>query len=440
MRFLLSTWGSKGDLHPFLSLGQALRRRGHAVTLAGNPDWDDTITGAGFEFLPAGPRQTTEFLATIPEIASTDGGGKVAIAALMEKWFSPAFSAIYRALCEAAPRHDCLLAHHAVMVAGAVAETAGVPWATAVLAPCIVPSRYSLPVSLGRQPWRGPFGRAANALLWRLARRGFSGIVDPYLRRFRADHGLPPLVGRDAAFDGGVSSQAVLALYSPAFCPAAPDWGPHVAQAGFCFWDPLEDYTPPAALVDFLAAGGDDAKPLLVTLGTAMIANPQGFYEAAVEAVRGTRHRAILLLGREANAPAGLPENVFVLDYAPFGWLMPRCAAVMHQCGIGTSAQALRAGLPSVCCPYSFDQPNNARQLEALGVGVYLPPNPRRRSAAILRRALEDLLASDAPARAAKIAATLREEDGPTRACEILERFVHAARSRRVAVAAGEGA
>ncbi len=436
MKFLLSTWGSKGDLHPFLCLGRALRRRGHAVTLVGNPAWENAVTrDAGLDFWPAGPRQTGEFLETIPELASAAGNSRVAIAASMEKWFSPAYSALYRTLCEAAPRHDCLVMHHAVLVASAVAETTGVPWVSVVLAPCVVPSAYTLPIGLGRRPGQGPLGRSANLLLWQQARRDFAGIAEPYLRRFRAEHALPPLPGEsDAALDGSMSPQAVLALYSPAFCPPAPDWSPHVAQAGFCFWDPLEDYTPPAALVDFLATG---EKPLLATLGTTVFARPQGFYEAVVEAVRGTRHRAILVLGREANAPADLPENVFALDYAPFGWLMPRCIAVLHQCGVGTSAHALRAGLPSVCCPYSFDQPNNARQLEALGVGVYLPPDPQRRDAASLRRALESLLASDAPAHAARIAAALRDEDGPTRACEILERFVRAARSRRPAATAG---
>lgn len=441
MRFLLSTWGSKGDLYPFLSLGKALRRRGHAVTLAGNPAWEDEATrDAGLDFLAAGPRQTAEFLATIPETASAAGGGRVALAVSMEKWFSPAFSALYRTLRDAAPRHDCLVMHHAVLVADAVAEATGIPWVSVVLAPCVVPSAYTLPIGLGRRPGQGLLGRNANTLTWRQTRRDFAAIAEPYLRRFRDDNGLPPLpAGRDAALDTSFSPEAVLALFSAAFCPPAPDWPPHVAQAGFCFWDPLEDYTPPTALLDFLAAGkGGHARPVLVTLGTTIATNPQGFYEAAVEAVRGTSHRAILALGKAAtNAPANLPKNVFALDYAPFGWLMPRCVAVMHQCGVGTSAQALRAGLPSVCCPYSFDQPNNARQLEALGVGVYLSPGAQHRSPESLRRALDSLLAGGAPARAATIAAALRKEDGPTRACEILERFVQTAvvatTSRRVA-------
>lgn len=420
MKYLLSTWGSKGDLHPFLSLGQALCRRGHDVTLAGNPDWAEAVAGAGLGFLPAGPRQTTDFLATIPEIASTAGGGRVAIAALMEKWFSPAFADLYRTLCGAAVHHDCLVAHHAVMIAGAVAERTGIPWATVALAPCVIPSRYSLPVSFDRQPWRGPLGRCFNAAVWSMARRGFARIVDPYLRRFRTDHGLTVPRGRDAAFDGGLSRELLLALYSPTFCPPAPDWEKEIRQAGFCFWDPLESYEPPPALAAFLAAG---PKPVLVTLGTAMIADPQGLYDAAVDAVRGTGRRAVLLVGRGQNAPADLPDNVFVLDYAPFGWLMPRCAAVIHQCGVGTSAQALRAGLPSVGVPYSFDQPNNARQLEALGVGVVLPPG--RRGGHELRAALDTLLADGrATARAAELGRQLATESGPETACDVLERFV----------------
>ncbi|MBV9128255.1 MAG: glycosyltransferase [Verrucomicrobia bacterium] len=425
MRFLLSSWGSRGDLHPFLSLGQTLRARGHGVTLVGNPDWSSAVTGARLDFLPAGPTQTNEFLATIPDIASQAEGGRRAIRALMKNWFSPAFDDVYRVLCEAAPQHDCLVAHHVSMIASAVAETTGIPWATVVLAPCIIPSSYTLPLVFSRRPFRGPLGRVLNALLWTLARRGLGQIVDPYLDRFRLAHGLQPM--RDVAFRTGLSRELLLTLYSRHFAAPEPDWSAEKKQAGFCFWDPIsaEAFQPPADLVAFLAAAEKAGrKPWLFTLGTTMIADPQGFYQAAVESVRGTPERAILLVGRMENAPPNPPENVLVLAYAPFGWLIPRCAAVAHQCGIGTCAQVLRAGLPSVGCPYAFDQAANASQLAALGVGIVLPRERRR--AADLRDAFTRLLASeDASRRAQALATALRAEDGPTRAAEILEKFVN---------------
>jgi len=98
---------------------------------------------------------------------------------------------------------------------------------------------------------------------------------------------------------------------------------------------------------------------------------------------------------------------------------MPRVLAVAHQCGIGTLSHTLRAGLPSVACPFAFDQPNNARRLEELGVAEVLLPH--QHDAAHIAHALQRLLAGDAPARAQRLGLLIRTEDGVARACTILE-------------------
>ena len=154
---------------------------------------------------------------------------------------------------------------------------------------------------------------------------------------------------------------------------------------------------------------------MLFTLGSTAVQKPGAFYQSAVEALETLGLRGILLIGPEQNRPSRLPESVLALPYAPYGLLMPRVRAVAHQCGIGTLSHALRAGVPSVACPFAFDQPNNARRLEALGVAEVVLPH--QHDAQHIGQALQRLLSGEAPARAQRLGGLIRAEDGVARAC-----------------------
>jgi rhamnosyltransferase subunit B len=418
MRVLLTSWGSHGDLHPFLSLGTELLRRGHAVTLAGNPIWREETEKAGLRFVEAGPRQTQDMLFSYPEIISRKNWNIDSARALMEKGVVPTFPDMTRALLEEAPRHDVLVAHHFIFPAHVVAEKTGIRWATVTLAPGVIPSAYGMPAGSLAQPLSGPLGRAVHRLIWGMGRMILAGIIDSAVNELRRSQGLAPRRGH---FFDSVSPDLNLLLYSPAFAERAPDFSVEKAICGFCFWDPLKAYTPPEELTRFLDSG---EKPWLFTLGSTAIANPRGFYEAAAEAVRGTKRRAILLTGRMENRPAVPAENVLELSYAPYGWIMPRCRGVAHQCGIGTTSQALRAGLPALCCPYAFDQPNNAVRVAGLGAGVLVKEHARTGPG--LRRAMEQAESAEIVETAARLGKRIREEDGPARAADRLEAFAGA--------------
>lgn len=416
MRFLLATWGSFGDLHPFLSLGAELVRRGHSVKLVGLDSWKADVAAAGIEFVSGGMDVSIEDLKRNPEIFSPANYGLTSVRALMRDFVAPSFAPMAEAMTRAAAGCDCLVAHSFVLVAPAVAEKTGIRFASASLAPGVIPSAYSMPSGALVDPWRGPLGRCVNSMIWKVGMWVSRPCVDPALNAFRASQGLSPV--RDAILTSA-SRELHLQLYSGAFAPPEPDWHPSLRQAGFCFWDGVEAWEPPPELVKFLDAG---PKPVLFTLGTSAVVQPMEFYRAAVEAVRGTGERGILLTGFPENAPADLPSEVMALEYAPYGWIMPRCAAVAHQCGIGTLAQALRAGLPSVLCPYAFDQPNNAMRVQALGAGVVLPRG--RRGVGEIRGAIRRILGEEAfRRRAGEIAKEMAGEDGPAKAAGELERW-----------------
>ena len=413
MRWLLTSWGSRGDLHPFLALGRGLRARGHEVTLVGHPEWEEETTTAGLRFVGTGEAPRHDLLRRHPEILSAKWGGMTSLHALVRHGMAPGFSQVLSTLLAEAPQHDVLIAHHFVFPAPIAAEVSGRPWTTVSLAPGVVPSAYARPGSHFAPLRTGFAARAFNRFFWSCGRGATGRIVDPEVNRLRARHGLPPI--HDAVF-GAHSPRLHLQLYSPHFAPPVPDWSAEKRQTGFCFYTPSGTSTLPLEVEAFLA---DGEPPVLFTLGSAAVQRPGRFFEEAATALSSLGKRGILLIGAEENRPARLPKNVLALAYAPYGLIMPRVAAVVHQCGIGTLSHALLAGVPSVACPFAFDQPNNARRLEALGVAEVVLPH--QRTAPHFERALRHVLSGAAPARARQLAELLRQEDGVGRSCDVLE-------------------
>src|SRR6202042_1693212 len=105
-----------------------------------------------------------------------------------------------------------------------------------------------------------------------------------------------------------------------------------------------------------------------------------------------TGQRAVLLVGSDPrNVPQQLPENVCIAHYAPYSRLFPRASVIIHQGGVGTTAQALRSGKPMLVMPYSHDQPDNARRVRRLGVAqVIQRKDYRAEAAALMIRRLVD--------------------------------------------------
>jgi len=416
MKFLLTTWGSYGDLHPFLSLARELQQRGHEVALATMAVWEAKVREAGIPYINTGGPASFDHLNLNPDLFSTKAMGLTSVRVLMRENVAPTFADSAKALLEAAPSFDCLVAHSFALVAPVVVEKTGIPLISVSLAPGVIPSAYSMPAGAYLRPFRGIVGRWINRGVWTLGRAVIASVVDPLVNEFRATHGLKPL--RDAMFMSP-SDELHLQLYSSAYAPREPDWPASLVQTGFCFWDEDDLWTPPVELQQFLDAG---EKPLLFTLGSSAVFFPENFYEEAVRMLERTGRRAVLLLGRDENRPQITSKNVFVLNYAPYTWIMPRCSAVAHQCGIGTISHVLRAGLPSILCPYAFDQPNNAMRVQTLGAGVLLKRH--RRSARDFEEAIQKLDADPSYRKnARRIAERLSLENGPMGAVDRLERF-----------------
>jgi UDP:flavonoid glycosyltransferase YjiC (YdhE family) len=206
-------------------------------------------------------------------------------------------------------------------------------------------------------------------------------------------------------------------MFSRLIAEPRPDWPPQTVLTGYAFYDGDEPDLS-ADLTAFLDAG---PAPIVFTLGSAAVFDPGSFFVESAAAARALRRRAALLVGPEPGPiPTATPE-VGVFPYAPFSLLFPRAAAIVHQGGSGTTAQAMRAGRPMVIVPYAHDQPDNALRVARLGISKTV----RRRdySAGSARRALEALL-TDAmvPGRCAAVKEQLAHEDGAGRAASEIER------------------
>ena len=209
-----------------------------------------------------------------------------------------------------------------------------------------------------------------------------------------------------------------LALFSSQLGRPQRDWPGHTVQTGFVLYDPAADARQ-EPLAEFLNSG---PPPITFTLGSAAVMDPGGFFEESAEAVRRLGARGLLLMGKNP-LPTGLPKALFAADYVPYSSVFPRSACVVHQGGVGTTAQAMRAGVPQLVMPYAFDQPDNAARMVKLGVG--LSARKTRYRAAVVLEKLRALGGKSFRQRAREVGNRVSTERGVSMACETIERVLY---------------
>jgi UDP:flavonoid glycosyltransferase YjiC (YdhE family) len=221
--------------------------------------------------------------------------------------------------------------------------------------------------------------------------------------------------------DGMYSPYGTLGWFSPIFGAPQPDWPANTQTTGFPFYDRLEaGHTMAPALAEFLERG---TPPIVFTLGSSAVMDPGEFYHISVEAATKLGCRAVLLTGAFGNSGlrGALPPNIFLGDYAPYSELFPRASVIVHQGGVGTTAQAIQAGVPTLVIPFMHDQPDNAFRAKRLGIGRTIHRDRYTVDAAVtnLRALLEN---PEYGRRAQEIGARVRKEDGLKLACDAVEK------------------
>jgi rhamnosyltransferase subunit B len=239
-------------------------------------------------------------------------------------------------------------------------------------------------------------------------------VIAPPLNVFRASKGLPPV--RRVTSEWWHSPDRVIGLFPEWFANPQPDWPPQMRLTGFPLFDEQGLEPMSEQLMRFLDKGH---KPIAFTPGSAMF-HGREFFEAGAQACRILGRRGLLLTRHRENLPANLPPDVIHVPYAPFSELLPRCAALVHHGGIGTTAQAMAAGVPQLVQPMSHDQPDNAERVKRLRVGEAL--SMRKFTAAAVAKALRGLMGSPViQARCAEVARRFVGARPMERTCELIE-------------------
>lgn len=416
MRVLLAPLGSHGDVHPFVAIGRALKARGHEVHVITAAPFRGVVERAGLDhFAPVGTDADYEQMTHDPDLWHPTRSMR-AIFGHTERLKRHLREGYQRIVERNVPGETVLVAGLLALWARVANEKPGIPLATIHLQPSVMASAIEPPrfYHLRMRNWWPHWFR------WHLFWIGDHFVIDPMIRRlvndFRGELGLPPvrrILGRWSH-----SPQRIIGLF-PDWFGNAPDWPPQTRTTGFLRYDQADTSPVPAEVEAFLAAG---EPPVVFSFGSAM---RQGlpFFTAAVGACRILGRRGLLLAKGKEQVPANLPPTVRHADYAPFSQVFPRAAAVVHHGGIGTTAQALAAGVPQLVMPLAFDQPDNAQRLERLGVGATLWPKKftPENLAAALRRLIDS---PEIAARCREVAGWTTAGDPAGQVCALVESLV----------------
>lgn len=358
-----------------------LRARGHAVTFVAPSLHEAAVRQAGVPF--HGTFADPQVLAD-PDLWHPRRG------------FGVVWKAVQPGLRELAPLvarlprwQPCTIVAHPLAIPAADqcrADGRAIRVVAAYLAPSNIPTVFD-PLMLGPLAIPRWVPHAVRRWLWRRVGKGLvDPVVLPELNTERAALGLAPI---DSLLDFlKTAPELSLTLFPQWFGAPQPDWPRPLVTGEFALYDPDPDAAFTPQLQAFLAAGD---KPVVFTHGTGN-QQAEAYFAHALAAVRQLGQRAIFLTAHRGQVPASLPPSVLWQAYLPFQKLLPRAAALVHHGGIGSTAEALRAGIAQLIVPLAYDQFDNGARVQALGAGLVLRHS--RLSAATLAACLRKLLSS----------------------------------------------
>ncbi|HEU4934490.1 MAG TPA: nucleotide disphospho-sugar-binding domain-containing protein [Pyrinomonadaceae bacterium] len=412
-RIILNTFGSFGDIHPYMAIAMELQRRGHKPVIATMEGYREKVKGIGVEFVPVRPHiaePKQQGMELIEKIMEPKTGPRF----LTEEVVFPAVRESYADLLPAVAGADLLVTHPAAPAGPLVGRKTGMPWISTLLAPLSFFSAYDPPMPPYWQ-WFTKLSVLGPGVMGFLLRLTMSTYKAKAVTAFRDELGIQDY--GNPMFEGQHSPALILALFSRVFAQPQPDWPKQAEITGFCFYDGNHDAPVPPVLTHFLENG---PPPIVFTLGSSAVWVARDFFQESIQAAKSLGRRAVLLIGDERNLPQSLPEGMIALDYAPYQSLLPKACAVVHHGGVGTTSQGLLAGVPTLIVPFAFDQADNAEHARKAGTSRTIYRN--KYFAPRVAAELDALLTQPSYAsRALAVSRELKQENGPSRAADLIE-------------------
>jgi sterol 3beta-glucosyltransferase len=417
MHITIIALGSSGDVLPFTTLGRGLVQSGHGVRMATMRTFEDAVRSGGMEF-HAMHGDAAALLSSGPGLSLGEAGGNI-----LKMWSGAmrSFGALARnfaqdlsGLLDVGPTDLILNQLPGGLYGYDLAEKLSIPMVMAGVIP-MIRTRYLPMVAFPPAPsWLPGY----NALTFRIAEQLVWQFFRPTINRWRVKTlGLSPQTFLGPFSRMQKERTIVINGFSQHVVPPPPDWGPHIHLTGYWYAQP-SDWQPPNSLIEFI---NDGEAPIFVGFGSMPIRNPAATLQTILEATLEAGVRLVLHRGWGGLETASLPDSVYSVGFTDYGWLFPRMAAVVHHGGAGTTAYALRAGVPNLIVPFLFDQFFWGRRIAEIGVG----PKPipfKKLKAGRLAQAFSTLQSqSDLKEAATGLGRRLREEDGIAHAVRILE-------------------
>lgn len=377
---IICTSGTGGDIHPFITIAQALQARGRRVLVVLPRFHEALAVAAAVPYKTLGTVEEFQAALANPLLWDERKGWQVIWNAAVVH-----LNALHDLVAGLPSDEPCVVLSHPLLLPAAALARAARPQLRIVstsLAPSNVCSSYDIACigSLRLAPWVPRWARQA---LWKLVHTiWINPVALPALNAARKAHGLPAV---SHFFRHMLSApDTTVGLFPAWFAASQPDWPTPFVSGDFVgkltqVAAPLTSASPVALSANveqFLAAG--DA-PVVVTPGTGHQHAAQ-YLHSALQAVAALGRRCIVVTPHAAQLPAhllahlpgSLPASVLWQRFVPFDTLLPRVAAVVHHGGIGTTAEALRAGTPQLVVPFAYDQFDNGLRAHRLGVAEVL--------------------------------------------------------------------
>ncbi len=413
MRITILTYGSRGDVQPCLALAVALQQAGHTPRLVLPTPFRAQADAAGIPAvsLPGDIAQLSREL-------NQAGKNLPAMIRAMKDNVEPVAIEVVRAARLACQGAD-LVVHTFIFTLGAHA------FARQLDIPDVSVQFFPMFLTSGSYPQLAfpplPLGKAYNRMTHSIGNIIFAlaqQLMYPRVRKAIPD--APSHLPWPFKASGGRTATPLLLAYSPALVPPEPDWESHVHQTGFWFLEKSETYQPPDELLEFLAG---DPQPVCVGFGSMLHPESRRLQQTILAGLRQAGQRAVILTGWDGWTAAETGPDRLFLKSAPHEWLFPRCAAILHHAGAGTTAAALRSGKPNIALPLAADQPFWARRIHTGGASP-APLDARTLNASQVAAAVRQALENETiQQNASMIGKTIRSENGVMNAVEFINRF-----------------
>jgi sterol 3beta-glucosyltransferase len=402
MRITLLSVGSRGDVQPLLGFGLGLLAAGHAVRVAAFPSFEQQVSAVGLEFAPLAEGRVSRRSASAEDRRWLERGrGRMpALVGFIKDARSVAGPRLKDAIaaCDGA---DAIVTNELALLLG---------WqASEHFATKLVRVRLCPPPRMAQRP----AARVVRQLAWLVMRR--------WLTPARREAGLPSLPRREPLGQLAAHGTLELRAFSPAVVTTQAQAGPFTHVTGYWFLQSDLDPTPPQGLETFLA---DGPPPVCIGFGSMVDADPAETTRLVLDALDGAGQRGVLIRGHHGFGELELPDSVFAVETISHDWLFERCAAVVHHGGAGTTAAALKAGVPSVVVPHMIDQHAWGRAIHEIGAGP-APISRRKLTKERLQQAIATAVNDGAiREQAAALGKQIRAEDGIACAVDVFERHM----------------